>query len=119
MKIQRALIQICLLGTVLLGLPAVVRAQYFTAGDYYCETNSDGVSATILQYAGSGGSVSIPDTVQTNAESLPFGEQGKSKFSGSSAWCRELSWIAPSLAVCGALGGLNLKCLSSLTSPFI
>src|SRR5712671_6575229 len=54
MQTKRNLIQICLLGGVLLALPAVVQAQFtFT-------TNNGAI--TITGYTGSGGAVVIPDT---------------------------------------------------------
>jgi len=54
MKTKRSLIQICLLGAVLLSLPAVVQAQFNF-------TTNDG-TLTITEYTGFDGDVSIPDT---------------------------------------------------------
>jgi hypothetical protein len=55
MKTQRNLIQICLLVTLLLALPAAVQAQY-----NYTANNG---AITINQYTGPGGDVTIPDTI--------------------------------------------------------
>ena len=68
MKTKRNLIQICLLGAVLLALPAVVQAQFnFT-------TNNGTI--TITGYTGSGGAVTIPDTIND----LPVTSIGEEAF---------------------------------------
>jgi len=54
MRTKRNLIQFCLLGALLLALPAMVRAQFIF-------TTNDG-TITITEYIGSGGDVTIPDT---------------------------------------------------------
>jgi hypothetical protein len=54
MKTKRDLIQIRLLGTLLLALPAAAQAQFLF-------TTNDG-TITITEYTGSGGAVTIPDT---------------------------------------------------------
>ena len=72
MKAIRHLMQICLLGTVLLALPAVVQAQFtFT-------NNGDG-TCTITGYIGSGGAVTIPSTI----DGLTVTSIGSQAFEGS------------------------------------
>jgi len=57
-KTKRTLIQLCLVGTLLLSV-AVVKADQF--GDFTYA--SDGTNVTITGYTGSGGDVTIPDTI--------------------------------------------------------
>jgi BspA type Leucine rich repeat region (6 copies) len=72
MKAKRYLTQICLLGALLLALPAAVQAQF----DY--TDNGIGI-CTITDYIGSGGAVTIPSTI--NGQTVTsFGAQA---FEGS------------------------------------
>ncbi|MGA2281222.1 MAG: leucine-rich repeat domain-containing protein [Verrucomicrobiota bacterium] len=72
MKTKRNLIQICLLGALLLALPAAVQAQ-----DYTYTTNADN-TLTITRYTGSGGDVTIPGTIN----GLPVTSIGEGAFDG-------------------------------------
>src|ERR1017187_1892992 len=75
MKTSRNLIQLCLLGALLLSV-AVVKADQF--GDFTYA--SDGTNVIITGYTGSGGDVTIPETIN----GLPVVSIGDWAFYGAS-----------------------------------
>jgi hypothetical protein len=64
MKAKRNLFQTCLLGAVLMGLPAVVQAQTYTNSyGIWNYANTGNGTCAITGYTGSGGAVTIPSTI--------------------------------------------------------
>jgi BspA type Leucine rich repeat region (6 copies) len=101
-SVGRSLIQTCLLAAVLLALPAAVQAQF-----YYTTNNG---TITITGYTGSGGAVTIPDTLN----GLPVTDIGDWAFEGSQSLTSVL--IPDSVT---SIGDLAFYACSSLTNVII